>query len=902
MRLEKLHARVFGPLRDLELALDPGVVLVFGPNESGKSSFRSALETLLYGFEPAARDAHPLVRFDPSAGDLSLEAEFRSDAGELTGVERVLQASGKLRTRGEGGAFVGMRQGNNALPWVADLPRALFRAVYSLELEQLAALDAGVRVHIDDLLLPEHAALSLRPPGVVLRELREAHQQLWRFDNRGKPRSKELRSALSAARVQLRECSERERQLRGARAELEQLEPALTARRTRRRVLEVEAADAPLLGALFEIEQRRRATGDEPDLSGLGAWPLQEPALLERDRNELLERQLLPRARLAKPELALSDSARRLLPVEPEIETALSSVASLESEHARLLERVEDVALLSRSAARELQPMFTRPLDDALLQAVRALPLEPLRYEIESWAQAYERVSSGLVAPPPLPSWPLFSGALGFVAVTLAAFGVVDPRFSVPAAAVVFLSLLLMWRRLRRNATPEPPPRPAGLDALLAQLPVDARLTLTPTGLQRVADALSRARLALDDASEKNIDAEVREAAFEEREHALRALARNQGLPEAGAIGAVLAHLRHALEAAREEQRAVERDRREREDAERSLAETLPLLARRSEQLEVLERVLRAAEPEAASVQEAFERLQARREAQRFIREREAELRRERRYEHCAADPRVRAGEIRTDATWSPEQMAARAEELRALEESILQGTHRAGELRQSLDAAGAGDVARAADGVAELEAELEVLARERDRLALLENLIARAERDYRERHQPDVLRRASDHLARISGGRYTRLTWHDGGDASAAPHERDDGAAASIGAGAPPRAEAALYAELRDRSEPLLVGPPLSRGTLDQIQLCFRLALLDHLDAGRERLPLILDDALLRMDDARRRETYALLQTLSARRQIFLLTCHASLAAEAAAAWGSAALQLPAPGARALA
>ena len=53
MRLRRLHARAFGALPRGPLELPPGVVLVFGRNESGKSTFRSALETLLYGFDGA---------------------------------------------------------------------------------------------------------------------------------------------------------------------------------------------------------------------------------------------------------------------------------------------------------------------------------------------------------------------------------------------------------------------------------------------------------------------------------------------------------------------------------------------------------------------------------------------------------------------------------------------------------------------------------------------------------------------------------------------------------------------------------------------------------------------------------------------------------------------------------
>ena len=85
-------------------------------------------------------------------------------------------------------------------------------------------------------------------------------------------------------------------------------------------------------------------------------------------------------------------------------------------------------------------------------------------------------------------------------------------------------------------------------------------------------------------------------------------------------------------------------------------------------------------------------------------------------------------------------------------------------------------------------------------------------------------------------------------------------------------------------RSEPVAVGAPLSQGTLDQIFLCLRLGLLDHLDEERERLPLALDDTLLRMDDQRRRAVYALLADIAPVRQVFLLTCHSALADEVAA------------------
>ena len=82
VRFRWLDARVFGMLRGLRIELPPEGALVFGSNESGKSSFRGALETILYGFDPADRETHPLATWDGGAGgDLALEAEIERDTG-----------------------------------------------------------------------------------------------------------------------------------------------------------------------------------------------------------------------------------------------------------------------------------------------------------------------------------------------------------------------------------------------------------------------------------------------------------------------------------------------------------------------------------------------------------------------------------------------------------------------------------------------------------------------------------------------------------------------------------------------------------------------------------------------------------------------------------------------------
>ena len=162
--------------------------------------------------------------------------------------------------------------------------------------------------------------------------------------------------------------------------------------------------------------------------------------------------------------------------------------------------------------------------------------------------------------------------------------------------------------------------------------------------------------------------------------------------------------------------------------------------------------------------------------------------------------------------------------------------------------------LARATDNVREIESSLAAIERRRDRLALLDSILAMAERQFREDHQPDVLRRASLYLERITNGRYCRIDVVD-----------DD--------------QGLLWVTPSGRDQPVVVAHPISQGTLDQIYLCLRLGLLDHLDEDRERLPLVLDDALLRMDDGRRLAAYRVLEEISPQRQVFLLTCHAAVA-----------------------
>jgi uncharacterized protein YhaN len=133
----------------------------------------------------------------------------------------------------------------------------------------------------------------------------------------------------------------------------------------------------------------------------------------------------------------------------------------------------------------------------------------------------------------------------------------------------------------------------------------------------------------------------------------------------------------------------------------------------------------------------------------------------------------------------------------------------------------------------------------------VLAQLLREADRRFRQEHQPDLLRRASAHLEHLTGGRYDRLLVDESGP---------DGLFQIVGPGLP---------------APVPLSPPVSTGTLEQAYLGLRLAIVDHLDQGHERLPLFIDEAFVNWDPVRRSRGLEVVADLAASRQLFVFTCH---------------------------
>jgi DNA repair protein SbcC/Rad50 len=154
-------------------------------------------------------------------------------------------------------------------------------------------------------------------------------------------------------------------------------------------------------------------------------------------------------------------------------------------------------------------------------------------------------------------------------------------------------------------------------------------------------------------------------------------------------------------------------------------------------------------------------------------------------------------------------------------------------------------DVAGAQEAVRRLEAEV---ARLRTLGATVETTLGFLTRA-REQVQRDVAPRLAEvvarHLPRITDGRYTEVTVD--------PEE--------------------LAVEVRDAEGRWLPATRLSHGTAEQIHLLLRLAMTEHLVTTDEPAPLILDDVTVQSDRARTTAFLDLLHDLSLDRQVILFS-----------------------------
>ena len=158
------------------------------------------------------------------------------------------------------------------------------------------------------------------------------------------------------------------------------------------------------------------------------------------------------------------------------------------------------------------------------------------------------------------------------------------------------------------------------------------------------------------------------------------------------------------------------------------------------------------------------------------------------------------------------------------------------------------------------LEEQLREHAREWSRLTIAEALLGKTRQKFEQERQPSVIRHAQDFFSSVTGQRYQRLYAPIG--------EQTITVTDTTGASKQP-------------SE-------LSRGTREQLYLALRFGLIRESGEHAERLPVVVDEALVNFDPGRARLAAESFAQLAETNQVLVFTCHPATAKMFADATGA--------------
>lgn len=938
MRFQKLKARAFGCLKDWESPhLKPGFILVFGRNESGKSTLFNLITTLFYGWYPANRDENPFVPWGEV--EAACEGEVVIEEGEVVTVSRRLRsAPGGMLVRGD--SAIELR--NRTLPYVEVLPREVFREVYAVELSDLKFPQQRAWETMQQLLLGGQFSSFLRPISQVAGELEEEANRLWRPDRRGKPRAREIGERLRELRALQEEARAREQRLHQAQVELAE----------RQRMLEENIARKSRLIAYIDRCERlnpvRRKLKRIQELKEVSAYAAnygdlpEDPAERLRNIDAQLEELKFQRTRLEgkKRQLegvvqAFTERDQFLLNHAGEIKLLIKSYDRIRADQEELKNLELDIKSKGEQLKQHASEVLVGGWRPELAKALDAVDTAVLKIAIDSFKQAQERYQEQINRVEALKVSvrqrrsarfvPWFSGAfsmLGMLGFILA--DAPEAKFLSALVMVTGVILLLTWwlfgrrsiehlglkleeKRLQQLYERVEEAR-ARIKMLLSGVPVVPQRLESPDStllldigklkelLQYIKEGSDRKEVIVEriNQSERRALKLLGECGLDEnwvgnfgsfydkQHNDSHSSAGGSGvLPNndhngfsAGAFKGVYNDVMHggyreAINGAGQRdvlgaidllQVALQEAEKRYQDAQNAKGQLEDLkleLSRVNETIAQLEReknyiLLRLNELPGEDIDAKIEGLMKARELARQADSILEDLRRD--YPDLEDIERQIMELTQKDEEWSfDDDTLARAKAERdQIEHELNALNNEIGTLKKEIEIGmGQGNMDEIEGEIALLEAELKRIARRRDRILLMRNVILEAEKRFREEHQPDVLKKAGRYLSVITDGRYTRLFTKEG-------------------------QQATLLVKCGNSDELIEVKEGfLSRGTLEQVYLSLRLAFMEHLDPGGNPMPVFFDEVFVNWDGFRLDNGFALLKELAKQRQVFIFTCH---------------------------
>ena len=285
MRITRLTLRDFRRYRELEIPLSPGLTIVHGPNEAGKTTIQRAIELALTRKVTSGGADMDALRSWDAADDarpvISLEFEIEDDEqGPRTGtLEKAFRgAKGTVKLDVDGTTITDPTLADQALAELTGIPsEAFFRSTASVRHQELDDLDRDEAALRDRL----QASISGADRGTS-RARRKLEKALYDLNTKGAKnpgRLKTAEDAVEQARLAVEQGElaltqlERDRDtLSGARERRADTETKLAERRSLlEKARQAERLSAERVNAQERFERYRQAVGVSEELAELHA-------------------------------------------------------------------------------------------------------------------------------------------------------------------------------------------------------------------------------------------------------------------------------------------------------------------------------------------------------------------------------------------------------------------------------------------------------------------------------------------------------------------------------------------------------------------------------------------------------------------------------------------------------
>ena len=186
MKIKNIELISYGGLINKKIELGENINLIFGKNESGKSTIMNAIYNVLYGIYPVDKEKNKKVnwynnKLELKANIIIKNQEFEVIRGLNTSIVGTVTSLDKIE-----------KINNGNLKITNDIPKYLYEDLYCLNSKKMINLEETIWNKVDNKLIFSYNDSLIKNPQAVIKEIENDLFGIWRDSNRGKFRLKEI--------------------------------------------------------------------------------------------------------------------------------------------------------------------------------------------------------------------------------------------------------------------------------------------------------------------------------------------------------------------------------------------------------------------------------------------------------------------------------------------------------------------------------------------------------------------------------------------------------------------------------------------------------------------------------------------------------------------------------------